>query len=79
MNERVPGVQCLTSDVPATVIIPTSVYTHLASHSQGGGGGRKPASCVCYGEGQNCLGCETEGKPTIEGFAYRPQLKDHHA
>ena len=39
-NERVSGVQCLTSDMPATDIIPTSVNTCLASHGQGGGGGK---------------------------------------
>ena len=29
MNERVPGAQCLTGDVPTTVIIPISVSMHL--------------------------------------------------
>lgn len=49
---RVPGVLCLTSDMPATVIIPTSVVTHLASHGEGGGE-EKENSQLCVSRGRS--------------------------
>lgn len=58
--------------LPAIVIVPTSVYTHPTSHSQGGGGreGGQPAVCVMV-KVKNPLGSETGGQTRCPGFCLR--------